>query len=75
MRYRISREVEMRRGRDETRSRSMKRTQQKLAITNNKKKKKNEAEDSLHVQENWFLTGPTRGIPRGRELKPSYPFG
>ena len=71
----------MRRGRDETRSRSMKRTQQKLAITNNKKKKKkerkkkNEAEDSLHVQENWFLAGPTRGIPRGRELKPSYPLG
>ena len=58
----------------------MKRTQQKLAITNNNKKKKkerkkNEAEDSLHVQENWFLAGPTRGIPRGRELKPSYPLG
>ena len=32
----------MRRGRDETRSKSMKRTQQKLAITNNKKKRKKE---------------------------------
>ena len=61
----------------------MKRTQQQLAITNNNKKKKkkkerkmkNEAGDSLHVQENWFLAGPTRGIPRGRELKPSYPLG
>ena len=61
----------MRRGRDETRSRSMKRTQQKLAITNNKKKKRKKEKRRTRLRIHYmfkrtgFLQGQRGVSPEG----------